>query len=440
MIKRIFLILIFFICNNFQGQEGTSSPYSFYGIGNLKFKGTTENRAMGGLSIYTDSIHMNFRNPASYAGNNMSSFNNEARLVKFTVGIGHTTTELETSDSSDNANTTTFDYLGLNMPMGKFGMGFGVIPHSSVGYKLESRNSIDTLQYKYSGNGGVNKVFLGFGYLISDNLSIGIDVHYNFGNIQNSALEFLYDDIDMLPLDYQAREINRSDLSGINYNLGISYKPMINEKTQLVTSFTYSPSYNLTSKNKRTFASVIVSETTGIEYPINEIEVDLLPLGLEETDLKMPSKISIGVGIGSVRNWFIGTEYNIIKSSVFSSDLLDIQNGDSNTYFEDSSVLSIGGFYIPDYNSFNKLWQRIVYRSGIYFEKTGLNINNQSIKEFGISFGLGIPVSRLFSSMNTVIEIGKRGTTDQNLVKENFINFQLSLSLNDRWFIKRKYN
>ena len=67
-------------------------------------------------------------------------------------------------------------------------------------------------------------------------------------------------------------------------------------------------------------------------------------------------------------------------------------------------------------------------------------INNQSIKEFGISFGLGIPVSRLFSSMNTVIEIGKRGTTDQNLVKENFVNFQLSLSLNDRWFIKRKYN
>ena len=64
MIKRIFLIVIFFVWYNFQGQEGTSSPYSFYGIGSLKFKGTTENRAMGGLSIYTDSIHMNFKNPA----------------------------------------------------------------------------------------------------------------------------------------------------------------------------------------------------------------------------------------------------------------------------------------------------------------------------------------------------------------------------------------
>ncbi len=434
MIKRIFLITILFLSFNFQAQEGTSSPYSFYGIGSLKFKGTTENRAMGGLSIYNDSIHMNFRNPASYVGKNLFSFNNEARLVKFTVGIGHSDTKLETSNASDNTTTTTFDYLGLNVPMGKFGMGFGLIPHSSVGYKLESRNSIDSVQYKYSGNGGLNKVFLGFGYLISDNISIGVDARYNFGNIQNNALEFLYDD-EQLPLDYQAREINRSDLSGINYNLGISYNAVFNEKTQLVSSLTYSPGYNLKSKNKRTFASVIVNDS-GIEYPINEIEVDLLSLDLEETDLKMPSKMSIGLGIGSIRNWFVGSEYTMIKSSVFSSDLLDIENAT----FEDSSILSIGGFYIPDYNSFNKVWQRIVYRSGIYFEKTGLNINNQSIKEFGISFGLGIPVGRLFSNLNTVVEIGRRGTTNENLVKENFVNFQLSLSLNDRWFVKRKYN
>ena len=434
MIKRIFLITILFLSFNFQAQEGTSSPYSFYGIGSLKFKGTTENRAMGGLSIYNDSIHMNFRNPASYVGKNLFSFNNEARLVKFTVGIGHSDTKLETSNASDNTTTTTFDYLGLNVPMGKFGMGFGLIPHSSVGYKLESRNSIDSIQYKYSGNGGLNKVFLGFGYLISDNISIGVDARYNFGNIQNNALEFLYDD-EQLPLDYQAREINRSDLSGINYNIGISYNAVFNEKTQLVSSLTYSPGYNLKSKNKRTFASVIVNDS-GIEYPINEIEVDLLSLDLEETDLKMPSKMSIGLGIGSIRNWFVGSEYTMIKSSVFSSDLLDIENAT----FEDSSILSIGGFYIPDYNSFNKVWQRIVYRSGIYFEKTGLNINNQSIKEFGISFGLGIPVGRLFSNLNTVVEIGRRGTTNENLVKENFVNFQLSLSLNDRWFVKRKYN
>jgi hypothetical protein len=57
-----------------------------------------------------------------------------------------------------------------------------------------------------------------------------------------------------------------------------------------------------------------------------------------------------------------------------------------------------------------------------------------------MSFGLGIPAGGLFSNINTTVEFGKRGTTDQNLVEENFINFQFSLSLNDRWFIERKYN
>ncbi len=58
----------------------------------------------------------------------------------------------------------------------------------------------------------------------------------------------------------------------------------------------------------------------------------------------------------------------------------------------------------------------------------------------GISFGVGLPVGRMFSNTNLGFEIGKRGTTNNNLIKENFVNFQLSLSLNDRWFEKRKYD
>jgi hypothetical protein len=82
----------------------------------------------------------------------------------------------------------------------------------------------------------------------------------------------------------------------------------------------------------------------------------------------------------------------------------------------------------------------VVYRAGLYYEKTGLNINSESINEFGISFGLGLPVGDLFSNANLGFEIGKRGTTKNNLIQENFVNFQLSLSLNDRWFQKRKYD
>jgi len=85
-------------------------------------------------------------------------------------------------------------------------------------------------------------------------------------------------------------------------------------------------------------------------------------------------------------------------------------------------------------------WQRVVYRAGLRFENTGLNINNQSIKEFGMSFGVGIPVGNVFSNANLGLEFGNRGTTNGNLIKENFVNFQLSLSLNDRWFRQRKYD
>ena len=435
--NKIFSILfsLVFTCLTVKSQNNTSSPYSFYGIGSLDFKGTSESRAMGGVSVYNDSIHMNFRNPASYTGKNMFSFNNEGRLVKFTVGLGHSETDLKTSTNSSETTNTSFEYLGLNVPMGKFGFGFGLIPFSSVGYKLQSSNVENQLQYKYSGNGGLNKAFLGFAYQLSDNLAIGFDAKYNFGNIQNSALEYLYDD-ESLPLDYQAREQNRSDLSGVNFNFGLIFRGGITENLELHASLAHSPDYNLSSRNSRTFASVVINPNTQIEFPVNEINVDLETLGLEKTDLSMPSVTIFGLGISKPKKWFIGAEYTSITSSVFSNDLISIENSE----FEDSSKISFGGFYIPDYASFSKFWNRVVYRAGFYSEKTGLVINNESINEFGISFGLGIPAGGLFSNVNTTVEFGKRGTTNEDLVEENFVNFQLSLSLNDRWFIKRKYN
>ena len=111
-----------------------------------------------------------------------------------------------------------------------------------------------------------------------------------------------------------------------------------------------------------------------------------------------------------------------------------------NSTFEDASTISAGGFFIPEFDSFNRYWKRIVYRTGVRFENTGLKINNEVIKEFGISFGVGLPVGRIFSNANIGLEVGKRGTTKANLVEENFVNFQISLSLNDRWFEKRKFN
>ena len=434
MKKNLFYIILSLISIN-SFSQGSASPYSFYGIGSLNFNGTTENRAMGRLSMVTDSIHMNFRNPASFTGNDLKAFNNEGRLVKFTVSVGNSDINFKTQNASAKSTTTSFDYLGMSVPMGKFGMGFGLIPHSSVGYKLESLDDADLIKYKYSGKGGLNKVLLGLAYQFSESLALGMNFDYNFGNIQNNGVEFLYDD-NSEPLDYHSREANRSDLSGFSYNLGITFKPMLTDLIQLHSAFTYSPDYNLNSDNSRTFSSIVINSNSGEEYPINEINVDLESLGLKETNLSMPSKTSIGLGIGKIKKWFIGTEYTFVNTSVFKSDLINIDNSS----YEDGSTISFGGYFIPEFSSFNNLLKRIVYRSGIYFEKTGLIINDQSIKEYGMTFGVGIPVGNMFSNLNLAVEVGKRGTTDANLVEEKFANLKMSLSLNDRWFVKRKYN
>lgn len=438
MIKKLLIVFITIIALKVNAQQGANSPYSFYGIGSLSFKGTIENQSMGGLSIYTDSTHVNLRNPASYGGSLLSSLNNEARLVKYTVGGSHSSTTLKTNSDSDKLTSTTFDYLAIAIPVGKFGFGFGLQPYTSVGYKLENFNSLNNISHRYSGDGGVNKVFLGFGYQVTKDLGVGLNFDYNFGNIQNNIVQFVYNDENELT-QYQSRQADRSDLSGISLNLGLTYNKMLNDKLELKSGITYAPKSKLTSENQREFATIVINPNTGAEIAVNSIdENNALPENLKETELTIPSRFSVGAGIGEPLKWFAGAEYVSQNSSDFSSQLLD---DPTNAYqFENASSFSLGGFYIPNYNSLTSYFNRVVYRSGLRFGNSGLNINNESIKEFGISFGVGLPVGRSLSNVNLGFEIGKRGTTNQNLVQENFFNFKVSLSFIDRWFQKRKYN
>ena len=438
MIKKLVLVFIALFAIQSYAQETTASPYSFYGIGTLKFKGSVENVSMGGLSIYKDSIHINFRNPATYGGSNITTYNNESRPVKFTVGGSHTSTELKTDSSTDRVTSTTFDYLALSVPLGKLGFGFGLLPYTSVGYRLESNNAAGDIDTRFRGEGGLNKAFLSVGYQITEGLSVGVDANYNFGNIQNSTIQYTYNS-DGDPLQTKSRETNRSDLSGLSFNIGLHYKAMITDKLELQSAVTYAPTSDLSSANERSFSTITINEATGEEFALDTIEADLAANGLDDTDLTLPSRLSFGGGIGAPRKWFAGIEYTTQNTSKFSNVLY--QN--TATTFEDASTLSLGGFFIPKYNSFTSYWSRVVYRGGLRFENTGLQIENQSIKEFGISFGVGLPAGtnrEPFSNANFGFEIGKRGTTNANLIQENFVKFKISLSLNDRWFEKRKFN
>jgi len=434
MTKKILTCLIVVFSSIASAQQGTSSPYSFYGIGSLKFKGTVENKAMGGLSVYSDSIHINLRNPASYGGSNLAFYNNEARPVKYTIGTSFSSTTLKTSSASDDSGNSSVDYLAVAFPLQKLGVGFGLMPYSNVGYKLQSRNEEGSISNRYRGEGGINRVFLGLGYQVLKSLKVGVDAQYNFGKISNTSIAFGYNSQGDL-LQYQSRESKSSDLSGFSLNLGMIFQKKIGKNMELMASAAYSPKANLTSDNSSNLSTISI-DSNDKEYTINTIETDLEAQNLHETSLSLPSKTTLGIGIGRPLQWFVGVDYTFLEASNFSNRFIDIDN----TTFEDAYSISFGGFFIPKYDSFSNYWKRLVYRAGVRFEQTGLVVNNESIKEFGISFGVGVPVGRLFSNANVAFEIGQRGTTASELVQENFFNVNISLSLNDRWFEKRKFN
>ncbi|OAB79819.1 hypothetical protein [Cochleicola gelatinilyticus] len=412
MLKHI-IIAVFIVITGATtfAQEGTSSPYSYYGIGLPKFKGTAENRSMGGISILSDSIHLNLQNPASIA---------DLRLVNFTVGASHKSFTQETSSDSQKTSATTLDYLAVGVPLSpKFGGSFGLIPYSSVGYSVLNENSEGFSTFE--GEGGLNKAFINLGYKITPELSVGIDANYNFGKIENDSFTRIND------AEFGTRESNRSDLLGFSYNFGAQYKTMVSENLQLSTSLSYTPETSFTSENSREIAAIVITGTGQIA------EADVRNVPVDDTEFTFPSQYTIGVGIGKPKSWFAGLEYQDQKTSNFTNRALDIDD----VSFNDATKIRLGGYYIPNYNSFGNYAKRIVYRGGFRMEETGITVRGEEINEFGISFGVGLPVGRLFSNANLGFEYGQRGTTNSGLVQENFFNVFLSLSLNDKWFEKR---
>ena len=367
---------------------------------------------MGGISVYTDSIHLSLQNPAGIA---------DLRLVNYSIGGSHKYTSQSTTNEERKGSTTSLDYLAIGVPMGKFGAGFGLIPYTSVGYSLKSIDGNTTTTY--SGSGGLNKAFLTLGYKVTDKLNVGAEVNYNFGNIENTT-------ISDIGVQYATREINKSDLLGFSFNFGASYRTMVSENLEFSSSISYTPETSFNAENNRTIATVLITGAGGLGV----VQEDDVPV--QDTDFTFPSQYTLGAGIGKPKNWFIGAEYGNQKTSNFTNRTFDI----SNVMFTDASKYRVGGFYIPNYNALGSYWKRVVYRAGFRFEETGINISGQDINEFGISFGVGLPVGRLFSNINLGFEIGKRGTKDFGLVQENFFNTFLSLSLNDKWFEKRYYD
>ena len=417
MIKKIALIVTILLANFGFAQENTPSPYSFYGIGSAKFKGTNDIVNMGGISVYSDSTHINVLNPASYANQMLTSFQ---------IGATSSFYKLNSASITEKAQKTTFDYLIMGFPVSKkLGVSVGILPQSSVGYRFINDDRADTGKYsKYMGKGGVNKVYFGSGYKINSKFSVGLDVQYLFGSIDTETQVF------QDGVFYGSREVNESGISGVALNAGLTYNAKLNNKLNFMSSLTYSPEAKLNSNNVRNVAIVTLNSNDSAVPVTNDFEVNVA-----DTKLNIPSKLAFGAGVGN-RKWFVGGD---LTFSGTGSQLNRFDNY-SNVSYENATRVAVGGFFIPKFDSYNNYFQRVTYRGGFKFENTGLVINNTSIKDRSMTLGFGFPISGTFSSLNIGAEYGTRGTTNNGLVKEDYFSINLGLIFNDKWFRKTLYN
>jgi long-subunit fatty acid transport protein len=105
--------------------------------------------------------------------------------------------------------------------------------------------------------------------------------------------------------------------------------------------------------------------------------------------------------------------------------------------FNDRYRVSVGAEYKNALYS-TKYYDRIRYRAGLYYEKSYVRVENNSLSEIGASIGLGLPIMRDKSLVNLSAQYFHRKLTPQSKVVENGIIFSIGISFNEFWFFKNK--
>jgi len=427
MIKKIILFLAVVISAQAFSQRSTSSPYSYFGVGEEFGTRTVEQISMGSIgAAYSSNRYLNFVNPASLS---------ELRYATYVFGILNNDLTIKDASTKQSTNSTNLSYFSLAFPVSKkMAVVFGMQPTSSVGYSLinslnnDDGDLIEITQF--SGAGDVNRIYGGFGMKIFKGFSVGLEADFLFGNIQNYVLNARED------VDLATKNVEDSNVSGGSIKLGAQYKTTITKDLNLHVGASFKLGNSLKSEGEESFYSL------SIGGPGFEIPRDTIFSGPLNANLERPLETVLGIGLGKTNKWYASVNYKY-QDALVATGYLD--NTAESFQYGESNTISAGGFFIPKANSISSYWQRVTYRGGFKYEKLGLLINGTSnsntftgINDFGISFGLGLPLGNRLSNLNLGFEYGKKGTTDNGLLEENYFNFRLSLSLNDIWFKKRK--
>ena len=414
-----FLLLFYFFAQLSYSQTNSISPYSIFGYGERQSQSNAVYSAMGGAGqSFSGSNHINTENPASYSQLRYTTFLIEGTLKAI---------EFRTNELTSNQSIAYVSNFAIGLPFKKATLALGFKPFSSVGYSTMETNDEGALAQNifFDGQGGINQVYLGGSYNIAKGLNIGLNINYLFGRIERRITSDQMGSTQFGTVQEENTGIN----GDFQFDLGVYYSKKIKNRTKINGGITYRPRTTVNTINEQYAYSVLRENIDMQAVPIDTVLSDI-----SKGRLIIPSKLSIGAGLEKALNWGIGAQVDLEQFSEFETSGV-------NQRLDNSLRFATGGYWIPKYNSFQSFFERVTYRAGLYYEQTHITIDSNRLNDYGITFGLGLPISNDgTSSLNIAIQGGKRGTRRDLLIEENYINLRLNFTFNNLWFKKRKYD
>jgi hypothetical protein len=412
-----FLVLSILGIHLLQGQSTYNSPYSRFGLGDLYEPSNAMNGAMGGLKYgFRSPFLVNPANPASYTSFNKNYF-------VFDAGLQGSLVRMTTDDKARDDGHFGLGNMTFGIPMNAQWSGaFGLVPWSSVGYRIsdpEVHPDFGGYNTIFEGNGGLHRVFIGTARKLGKNFSAGVNMNYIFGSL-NYLQTVSFDSTNFLNLRSEKSRI----ASDVTWDAGVQYMKILNEERGLLLV----AGASMAIPASVTMREDILTETfrysgSGVVMVRDTVEF----VKGEKGEVKVPMSLAGGLTLRRGDRWAFGAD-------VAMQDWTRYEAFGQNDSLAASYQIALGGEY--KVNNF-------FLRGGARFNQTYLQLKGNQLNEYGISFGVGIPVynkSYSVSMLSAGVELGQRGTHQNGLIKENFGKIWLSITMNqERWFKRREY-
>ena len=404
-------------------QSGTNSPYTRYGFGQLSDQSFGNSKAMGGIAYgLRDGLHINAANPASYSAVDSLTF-------LFDAGMSLQNTNFKENGVKTNAKNSTIDYIAMQFRLWKrMGMTMGFLPYSIVGYNMSKTGMIPNSedQYgnttskvtSYSGDGGLQQVFVGLGYKVFDNLSIGANFSYLYGEISHtSSLTFSNPNADT------SVRSDKLEINDYKLDLGMQYTQHFGKKHTLNLGAVYSLGHDINGTGYKFKETYLSGSTIPTRQTVDTIK----------NAFSLPHTFGIGITYVYNNRLTVGVDYTLQKWE-------ETKFFNESGKFQDRTKIAIGAEYLPNAIGRNYL-KRIRYRAGAYYSDPYAKVDGkEGAREYGVSFGLGLPleVFQGRSILNISGQYVKVSPKVKGMLEENYLRVNIGLTFNDRWFMKWK--